>query len=142
MLEQKKPHELDADTINYYHDAVKTDAHGGGVDLVSIGIYENHLQLWTWTNGDSKMVAVSQVINKPDGYTELLVRMLAGRGGMKDFQDVVNAFTDEPCLEYGCDRVIAFVKCALWEKFKEHGVEAEEVYTVIGKDSKHGSHEG
>jgi hypothetical protein len=134
MLTRLYPHELDATTINHYHNAIGTDDHAGDVDLVSQGIYRNHLQLWVWETDSSTMTIITEVKVHPDGYQELLVSMLAGKGGVSDWTEVVNAFSQSPCTDFKCERVIAYVKPELWKKFKKHGASAKELYVVIGKD--------
>lgn len=135
MLKQVLPYDLTDQQIRYYHEAIKTDDHSGGLLLVERGIYEDHLGLWVWNDGDSEMVIVTQVIVRPDGYRELLVLMLAGTGGCAKWEDVTKEFADEVAPALYCDRVIAMVKPWLWEKFKAAGAGSgcEEVYVVIGR---------
>ena len=136
MLTKVLPHQLDAELIEYFHGAIATDEHCGGVDLVSNGIYDNHLELWTWITNKSKMVIITEVKHYPDGYKELLICMLSGDGGVEDWDLCTNAYAGKICIDRDCGRVVAFVKADLWEIFKKAGVGegVEEIYMVIGKE--------
>lgn len=136
MLKRIMPHELGTEDIDYYYQALATDEHSGGVDLVSKAIYDEHLQLWRWKTNACLMVVVTQILHKPDGFSELLISMLAGTGGIHDWDEITTAFAEDPCREFYCDRVIAYVKADSWEIFKNAGAGkgAEELFMVIGKE--------
>jgi len=136
MLRQVLPHDLTEQQIRYYHEAIETDEHSGGVLLVQKGIYEDHLGLYVWEKDDCEMVIIAQVIPRPDGYRELLISMLAGTGGCAQWDEVTKEFADEVAPTLYCDRVIAMVKPWLWEKFKAAGAGAgcEEAYVVIARN--------
>jgi hypothetical protein len=136
MLERISTWELDKVTINYYHRAIDTYDHSGGVDETSWAIARGDNQLWIWKSESSQMVIVTEVRQHPDVYRELVVLMLAGSGGLSDWVQTTSAFADK-CAEFQCDRVITFVRPELWEKFQEHGAGegTETLYIVIGKES-------
>jgi hypothetical protein len=133
MLKRVMPHELSVTEITHYYRAVDTDEHSGGVELVSFGIYNKHLQLWTWTTDTSSMVVITEVKHLPDGFNQLLVSMLAGEGGINSWSDCTTAFAGSPCTEFNCAEVIGYVKYDLWSMFKEYpgvGDGIEEIYVV------------
>jgi len=135
MLTKMMPFELDAELIAYYDEAIATDDDCGGVDLVSEGIYKGHLDLWCWRTDKSTMIIITQVKHYPNGAKDLLVLMLAGDGGIEDWNDCTKEFANEICYHFGCRQVIAFVKAKLWEIFKDAGAgeNVDELYMVIGR---------
>ena len=135
MVKQVLPHELTEKQIEYYHRAIETDEHSGGLLLVQRGIEEGHLGLFVWKNDQSEMVIITEVVNRPDGFRELLVSMLAGTGGIAQWEEVITTFSDEVAPAFYCDRVITFVKTHLWEKFRGAGAGAgvEELYVVLSR---------
>ena len=136
MLTKVLPHELDSEMIGYFDRAVTTDEHSGGTEMVSQAIYDGHLECWTWETEGSRMVIITQIKGFPDEEKELLVSMLAGTGGISEWEACTTAFADEVALDRYCNRVVAYVKPSLWKKFKEAGADTgtEELYVVIGKN--------
>jgi hypothetical protein len=134
MLTRIYPWELDPITIELYYKAVSTDDHCGGVEEVSIAIGNESRQLWVWGTDVSTMVMVTEVRQHPDTFKEMIVLMLAGHGGLAEYNQVTDAFADR-CWEFDCERVVAYVKPDLWKIFKAGGADSKEIYVVISKDA-------
>ena len=141
MLKQVMPHQLTDQQILYYHEAIGTDEHSGGLALVQRGIAEGHLGLFVWEKDECEMVIITEILTRPDGYKELLISMLAGTGGTAQWVEVVTEFIEEVAPSMYCDRTVAFVKKDLWDKFKQYGdvgQVVDELYVVIGKEPSEG----
>ena len=136
MLERISTWELDKVAINYYHKAIETYDHSGGLDETSWSIANAEKQLWLWKTDSSYMVVITEIRVHPDNYRELVVLMLAGDGDIEVWIEVTTAFADE-CAMFDCERVVAYVEPDLWDMFKDHGVGdgVDVLYVVISKDA-------
>ena len=134
MLTKTMPHHLGQDYINYYYRAIETDEHAGGVQKVSEAIHRDQMALFTWKTDISQAVIIVSHGVYEDGYSEMVVRMMAGRNASAEYETIVDEVT-KMARFYGYNRVVAYVKPELWEKFKSRGANSEEIYVVIGRDA-------
>ena len=115
------PWELEADEIGWFHAAVATDEHAGGVDLVSKLIASGAMELWVLNDGDAVLVAITRLVTYPDGYRELLVQMMAGDG-------VTSSGAHLECerammkyaIKNGCQRMVAAMRPSIYEHMSKH----------------------
>jgi len=114
------PHELDAEEIGYYYDAIETDEHSGGPEVVSRLILDGLMELWVYNQDNVINVIITRIITHPDGYRELFIAMMAGSDVTSTHSHVV---IHDQLLEYakkqGASRLSACVKPEIWNHFKD-----------------------
>jgi len=126
------PHELDVDEVGFYLDAIKTDEHSGGLDMVSSMILDGLMELWVWNEDDTILVCVTRIVSYPDGYRELLVQMMAGTNvtatmSHKEIHSSLMSYA----LRNGCMRMSAFMRPQIWSALKDRLTGYQEEYVQI-----------
>ena len=118
------PYELDAEEIDFYHKAVATDEHSGGVDIVSKLILQGAMELWVYNDiksyreGGTILVCITRVVTHPDGYSELLIAMMAGTNVTASMShEEIHRELMLYAINNGCARLTAYVKPHIWEHF-------------------------
>jgi hypothetical protein len=114
------PYELSSVEIGYFYDAVATDPHSGGVDVVSELINSDAMELWVYNEDETILVTITRVETYPDGYRELLVQMMAGTnvtstGAHRECERVMMKYA----IKNGCQRMVAYIKPEIWDAFEE-----------------------
>jgi hypothetical protein len=128
------PYELSSVEIGYFHDAVETDKHSGGVGIVSDLIMQGAMELWIFNEDETILCTITRVVTYPDGYRELLVQMMAG-------SNVTSTEAHTECsrvmmryaLKQGCHRMSAYMEPHIWEAMQPHlpGYVAEYVVLTL-----------
>lgn len=116
MLKKVLPYQLDETGLSYLYRAIKTDDHSGTEDEVVAGIYNDYYQLWQWETNTENIVFITVVSAHMDGYRELVINMMSGRGAIMGQNEIMEAVRKQ-AAELNCSRVIAYVKPKLAESF-------------------------
>ncbi len=124
MLNKIMPYELDETEVEYYHKAIATDDHSGGVDMVSELILCGTMDLWVWSQpaapNESINIIITRFVTYPDGYRELFVAMMAGTNVTDTLAHTeIHSILMSYALRKGCSRISAFVKPDMWSNFKD-----------------------
>lgn len=127
-------HELDAEELRYFYKAVETDEHAGGTELVAGFIRDEIMDLWVYRNSQTLLVTVTRYVYYPDGFKEMLVAMMAGRGvtGIEAHRDIHGQLM-EVAVENYCDRMVAYMKPEIYGALhKAMGPEYKPEFVVVG----------
>lgn len=140
MIVKKLPYELSEEELDLFKVAVTTDDHSGTEADVMNDVFTGVLDLWVWCDDDgydSRAVIMGNVVQHRDGFREFFISMLAGNNVM-DLQLEVVEDLSKRLLEFGCNKLSAFLKPNLAEKFgafTEGSYLSDKVeYVVIGKE--------
>lgn len=113
------PFELSNVEIGYFYDAVATDAHSGGVDMVSSLIMSEAMELWIYNEDETILCTVTRLITYPDGFRELLVQMMAGTNVTStDVHLECERVMMQYAIRHGCSRMVAYMRPNIWEHMK------------------------
>ena len=144
MLNRVLPYQLDETGLNYLYEAVQTDDHSGTEDQVIAGIYDDNYQCWQWKTESANIIFITTISIQRDGYREFVINMMAGSGAVEGQDEIMDAVV-ERAAEYGCNRVIAFVKPHIAEIFgmasfnvdttnKKAVTMCDNFYLVVGRE--------
>lgn len=138
-LRSAMPWDLTEEEVGYFVTAVDTDDRSGGVETTTRAISSGEMQLWVWRDEDQICVIVTEVLFHRDNSKEMLVTMLSGNNVVENYLVVSDAVLSK-AKDYGCDRMIAFVKPDILDALVESGYERDanydfdSIYTVIAKE--------
>lgn len=131
-LHRLLPIDLDAEEIGYYYDAVATDIHSGGVEVVSSLILDGAMDLWCYNYDDTILVCITRFIDYPDGYREMLVAMMAGTNVTDTMShEKIHSELMAYAVRERCGRMIAYMRPEIWEHMKPRLIGYVEEYVQI-----------
>lgn len=113
------PYELSSVEIGYFHDAIATDPHSGGLDVVSNLVMTGAMELWVFNEDETILVTITRVVTYPDGYRELLVQMMAGTAVTStDAHLECERVMMRYALKQGAQRMVAYMRPDIWNHMK------------------------
>jgi hypothetical protein len=111
------PYELSADELDHYLLAIKTDPHFGTAEQVSQMVLEGAVELWVYNDGHCILVALTRIMDYPDGWRELLVQGMSGTNVTGTAaHEIIHADMMRFALQEGCFQMVAAIRTDIWEK--------------------------
>ena len=111
------PYELDANELEHYLKAIATDEHFGTNEQVSQMVLNGAVELWVYNHDETILVALTRIIDYPDGWRELLVQGMSGANVTGTAaHEVIHADMMRYALQEGCFQMVAAMKPEIWGK--------------------------